>query len=102
MFVVSTSGVSVREVMNVRIGMRCLKQESFPSRTLKTVIMGKLFFFCMLDFVDVYSTLVTYSPNEICEILHVSAMVLIYLLSVSTLVLWKPLTYMNYDVLFLC
>jgi hypothetical protein len=38
-FVVSSLGESVQEVMSVHTVMRCLKQESYPSRTLKTVIM---------------------------------------------------------------
>lgn len=40
-FVVSTLGESVQEVLSVRTDMRCLKQESYLSRTLKTVTMGK-------------------------------------------------------------
>ena len=53
-FVVSSLGESVLEVKNVLTATRCLRQESYPSRTLKTVTMGitKLlsFHFLLLSF----------------------------------------------------
>lgn len=39
-FVVSSLGESVLEVKNVLTVTRCLRQESYPSRTSKTVTMG--------------------------------------------------------------
>lgn len=40
-FVVSSLGESAQEVMSVHTVMRCLKQGSYLSRTLKTDTMGK-------------------------------------------------------------